>query len=914
MVLFRPGSGLTQATSTRSQDGSDCTSICQEWYTCATMLPRHTATFDDLGDEKELSRRLLEQRSTLRDQWVPEHGGRDWGNSHSDLIDCLVRRLLAIGAERSGEKVQGIAIIATGGYGQRVVAPYSDIDLTFLVDRDDDPSILRETFRLVMDVLLSGARVKVGYAYRHIDDIGAGGLDHHTQTALLDARFLCGDRALFERFDRLYPETLHVADFLFRKEFERAKVRARAGESPFVVEPDLKEGAGGLRDFQTALWMAQARFGRSGDALWRDLVRRRILTHDEMRLFRQAREHLYQLRNLLHIAAGERRDRLTMARQEDVASRLGYRGADDAPPVEAFMQRHYSAAATIARLSEKVVGRCLDAPLSLADSGLSSLRRMVVITDPKKVQQDSDWPLAALSFCQEYELELAPATVEAIEQAGIDFTAVEPGRRFLNLLESVGDVHRTLRRAEFSGVLRKILPELDRCRFLVPYDPAHAFTVGEHTLRVLGNLMRLRPDSTPEAGLEGYRYVFSTLESPATLYLAALLHDIGKQWPRTADGIRAPHEVTGAERVPDILARLGCPERMALRANQLVRQHLLLAEVSRLRDLSRPETVREVLDVVEDSDLLRMLYLLTWADTSAVGPGTWTTASARLLDELLQRCEAAYGLEDSVDPVSESRRLDALRDRLRRRLSDTESGGGADADAVRAHTEAMPIAYLLNTSPEDMALHMELVRVLESGESETGVVTDMRGGALERESEITVVAWDDPAPGLLAKITGVLYAFDIRLHAAQVFTRPGRAGRNLVIDTLRVDHRDRGLDRALRSELAEAFGRVLGRRETVGDLIARRRRPAALVGRTRQIRIQTTSDQFVLVDATFHADTGGVHALCRAITQSGWNIQAARLSAWSGRIRCAVYVEAPTGGAGDSEQRNVLEQSLMSAN
>ncbi|MFM7320557.1 MAG: HD domain-containing protein [Armatimonadota bacterium] len=878
------------------------------------MLPRHTATFDDLSDEKELSRRLLDHRAALRDQWTSDHGGREWGNVHSDLMDCLVRRLLGIAAERSGERTNGIAIIATGGYGQRVVAPYSDIDLTFLVDRDDDPGILREAFRLVMDVLLSGARVKVGYAYRHIDDIGIGGLDHHTQTALLDARFLCGDRALFERFDRLYPDTLHVADFLFRKEFERAKVRARAGESPFVVEPDLKEGAGGLRDFQTALWMAQARFGKSGDALWRDLVRRRILTHEEMRLFRQAREHLYRLRNLLHISAGERRDRLTMARQEDVALRLGYRAEDDRPAVEAFMERHYEAAATISRLAEKVVGRCLDAPLALEDSGLSSLRRHVVATDPAKVQADPAWPIRALAFCQEYELELASATIEAIEQSGVDFTAPEIGRHFISLLGKGGNVHKTLRRAEASGVLGRILPELDRCRRLVPYDPAHAFTVGEHTVRVLGNLMRLLPDATAEAGLEGYRYVFSTLESPDTLYLATLLHDIGKQWPRRLDGSRAPHEVTGAERAPEILQRLGCAERMSQRATFLVRHHLLLAEVSRLRDLSRPETVREVLDQVEDSDLLRMLYLLTWADTSAVGPGTWTTASARLLDELVQRCEAAYGSEESDDPATEARRLDALRDRLRRRLSDSESGPGADAEVVKAHTDAMPIAYLLNTTPEEMALHMDMVRTLESGEADQGVVTDMRGGALERETEITVVAWDDPAPGLLAKITGVLYAFDIRLHAAQVFTRVAKDGSPIVIDTLRVDHRDRGLDRSLRIDLAHALSQVLGRRETVGDLIARRRRPAALVGRSKQMRIQTTSDHFVLVDASFPADTGGVHALCRAITQSGWNIQAARLSAWSGRIRCAVYVEAGSGGAGTLADRETLEHSLLSAN
>lgn len=879
--------------------------------TIPKMFPRYGDVFRGIEIEKELAAKLVALRAELRAQWQPDNGGRLWGEAHSDLIDALVRRLLEIASQRSGEPTFGISVVATGGYGQRVLAPFSDIDLTFVVDRDDDPAVLREAFRLVMDVLLAGARIKVGYSYRHLSDLEKGGIDHQTQTALLDARFLCGDRQLFERFQQLWQDSIPVADFLFRKEVERQRVRSRFGDTPFVVEPDVKEGAGGLRDVHSALWMAQARFQKSGDALWRDLVRRRILRPEEMRQLRAGREHLWKTRHALHIVANERRDRLSIARQEALAELFGVNGDNCSPPVEKWMVGHYEHAAAVDRLGLKVMQRCLEAPLNLGSSGLASLRRAVVVTEPAMAAENPLWPLEAMRHCQEYDLELAPATIEAIEALDADFRTPEAGRMFVELLGDDGDIHRTFRRMERCGLLARMLPELANCIRLIPYDPAHGHTVGEHTLRAIANLSRLRPEAPPERSLEAYRYVFTTLDSPATLFLGLALHDIGKQWPLDRQGRRAPHEVTGADRVPEICARLGCSQTMIDRVTLLVRHHLLLAEVSRLRDLSRPETIGEVLTVVPDSDLLRMLYLLTWADTSAVGPGVWSSASARLLDELVQRCEARIGSEVQADPAQEIRKLDLLRDRLRRRFTETDNA--LDPEEVRRHTDGMPAAYLFNTGPDEMGLHLEMIRALAGAEDPLPMVGEFRGNAADRETEITMVAWDDPTPGLLAKVTGVLYAYDIRLHAAQVFTRTSTDSRPLVVDTLRVDHRDRGLDRPLQVELQTALSNVLSGRETVGDLIARRRRPAALIGAPRTMTLRNVDGQYVLVDIRLPSGTGSVHALCRAITLCGWNIQAARLSAWAGSVRCSLYISGPEGGAGSGADLERLDKALRAA-
>jgi [protein-PII] uridylyltransferase len=906
-----------------------------------------------LTEPKELAAWLTRERQALQDRWSSERGGRAWMHEHSSLLDAVVRRLFALSQERAAAEPNGnghhgdghkngsggVAILAVGGYGQRLLAPHSDLDITFLSERDDDPPVLRQMFRLVMDVLLSGAKMKVGYAYRTLADLVGDTLDHQTRTALLDARLITGDGGLFWRFQESFPATIAVADFLFRKEAERNRVRARNGDSPFVVEPNVKEGVGGVRDLQTAAWMARVRFGKSGEALWRDLVRRRVLTREDWEALSAARELLLTVRCGLHVLSGERRDILTAGRQEQIALTLGHPAVeeDGTPGVERFMRRYYEAAWVVQRLSDKVMARCLDAPLPIGhDTGLSSVRRAVSITDPVRVDADPLWPLTALEACQEYTLEMATPTDEAVERYLTEGRLGEPGSdthraagaRFVALLARPGDATATVRRMQRTGLLRALLPELDDCFALIPYDPSHTRTVGEHSLLVLDNLIHLRErtdDSDPELG--GYHTVLSTLLSPLPLLLSALLHDIGKQWPRLrASGDRAGHELTGAERIPEICARLGCSEAIAEQTEFLVRHHLLLARVSRLRDLALPSTIREVMRAVGDQERLRMLYLHTWADTSAVGPGVWTGMTARLLDELFARTDEALGMgeetpEEATGPEQEAR-LDNVRQRLQRQLvtADRYPGGTSPAtppppEVAEAHVSLMPTAYLLNTPPDTVALHLAMVgRLRESG----GVVVDMRpapgAGPNAAETELTVVTHD--APGLFAKITGALFACDVQLHSAQAFTRPDgdEGGPDIVIDTLAVDYRERPLGPEKKRAVDEALRLVLTGAETVEALVARKRRGAALSEppRARSVQVDDhTAPGFTLVDVETQDETGVAYRLASSFARQGWNIHAARVSTWGGNARCAFYLTDGAGHALDAATvRDRLAESL----
>jgi [protein-PII] uridylyltransferase len=908
------------------------------------------AELSELTDEKAIAAWLVRERQILIEHWTPEHGGRVWMHAYSGLLDTVVRRLFALSLQRTQpatpengmSQPHGIAILAVGGYGQRLCAPHSDLDLTFLSERDDDPPVLHQMFPLVMDVLLSGAKIKVGYAYRTLADIRAETLDHHTQTALLDARLVTGDAGLFQLFQNVYAENLQIADFLFRKEAERSKVRARWGNSAFIVEPNVKEGVGGLRGIQTAAWMARVRFGKGGDALWRDLLRRRVITKADLHTLSEARELLLSTRCALHLLSGERRDVLTARRQEEVAARLelGERASADLPVVETFMERYYHAVYNVQRISDKVMARCLDAPLPLGTgTGLSSVRRTVAITDPAQADADPLWPMIALQACQEHGLELALPTDESLERLVASWHIGSSGEnlpagfgpRFLELLIQPGNIGATLRRMERTTLLSALLPELDRCMALIPYDSSHSHTVGEHSIRVLENLIRLRDhvaDGDPALG--GYLSILQMLASPLPLFLAALLHDIGKQWTHLTTGERGPHEETGGERVRSLCLRLGCTENVAEQVEFLVRNHLLLARISRLRDLTQPSTLREVIRVIGgDRERLRMLYLLTWADTAAVGPGVWTDMSARLLDELFARTDEAlegswYGPETAAPetPQVGEARLDTVRERLHRQLTQDgkrygddpgRKAGDREDDAIRAHIQLMPAVYLLNTPPGTIALQVSLIeRLRESG----GVVVDMRTDAPgAAQTEMTVVTRD--APGLFSRITGALFACDVRLHRAQAFTRPfeDNGGDEIVIDTLTVDHRDRPLGPERRRIVEDALRQVLGEEKTVAQLLVQRRRGivaqnADVILRTLIVDDQTSSD-YTLVDIEAPDETGITYRLAALFSGFGWNIHAARVSTWGGNARCAFYLTDGSGGRLEADTVRARLQPLV---
>ena len=966
-----------------------------------------------LSGEKALAAAITNARVQLRARWTPQTSGRTWMHEHAALLDAALRRIFALARERSqeNEAIPEVAILATGGYGQKLLAPFSDLDLTFLTVRDDNSPFLHTLFQLTMDVLLSGAKIKIGYAYRTLRELsepgGLAALDHQTQTALLDARYIAGDAGLLASFDRLRDANLHVADFLFSKEAERARVRSASaaasmgyqskpsgasgrdfgahgrkeiGEhpvTPFVTSPNVKEGPGGLRDVQTAAWMARVRWGQKNDALWRDLVRRKILTKPDLKTLSQARDFLLTVRCALHISAGERRDLLTPPRQEEVARLLHFADIPDAqssgafvrPGVEAFMERYYQSAFDIDRLWSKIKTRCLDAPLPLGDDapGLSCVRNRVVVTDPDLANKNGLWPLRALAFCQTHDLELAPATGEWVETFRSDFkwstpeTRARAGREFLTLLGAPGNPAQTVRRMESVGLLGDVLPDLANCMELVPYDPTHAATVGEHSIRVLENLLFLRDVATPGGEDAPYYTMLREADDLPALFLAALLHDVGKKRPVNQSHAPAHHAEVGAEMAQNACAALGCDKAFTETVVFLVRNHLKLAEVSRLRDLSLPRTIEEVAQTVETPNRLRLLTLLTWADTQAVGPGIWNERASRLLLELFERTESvltdtARGETTAPSETETERdalRLNAVRTRLQRKLTsgpaspslpNVSSGGsggyprGMRSDGVawddlphelvREHIEVMPAAYLLSTPPETIALHLRLIAewqreqgaANDSNDSAEPLVSrpvlDMRVLPSETDrTALTIIVADDPEPGLLAKITGALLACDVRLHAAQVWTRTATDARGnthrIALDTLFVDYHERPLGPQVRQACADALWVVLTKQITVEELLRKRGKkvdPALPALRVIDVDDQISRD-YTFLDVEATDEKSALYRFAATFSQWHWDIHAARVSHWGNKARYALYLSSI--GRDSDQVKNALSVRVV---
>ena len=804
------------------------------------------------------------------------------------LVDAVLRRLFALAVERAGPVAgePALAIIATGGYGRRELAPFSDVDVTFVPALEDDPYLnvlIKDMFQMVMDVFLYGANLKVGYAYRLLGDLGR--LDHQTQTTLLDARLLCGDRALFTEFRSRFRAGLLTADFLFQKWAERQAVLAKhGGDQVYGVEPNVKEGAGGLRDIQNAEWMGEVRCHAGLSRLWPALVETGIVSADESARIKEARDFLLCARAALHIISGEARESLTAEKQESVAALLGYADTPDAPAVEVFMRDYFTETAAARRIARKVITRCLDSELPLG-LGLVSTRRVLSVADPVAAARDPALPLHVAELAQAYGL----AVSEELEEEIGRYQAAQPspadpplaGRVLARLLTAGRGVADALDRLELQGALAWLIPEFGPLMALIPYDAAHNYTVGAHSLRVVRNLEDFKAEGRSPEG----RRLMGEVAKPEALYLAGLIHDIGKQWP---DG---PHAETGAAAAAHICERLGWDSERRDKVVFLVRCHLLMAETSRLRDLTLPETTTEFIKQVPDMDSLNMLYLLTQADTAAVGAGVWTEVQGRFLSELYARAEAMLvapvASDDGGPPPASVPDLKRQRERIRKGLARRD----LPTDIVLEHTRNLPAQYLLNTPLEEMYLHIAMIGRLRETFAPS---VDFKHDFGADHTEVTICAYDDPKPGLLAKITGVLYAHDVNLHTAQVFTR--EASVRIAIDTLWVDYRGKPLSVGKRAELQDSLRRVLLGEVGIGELLQAHRKPLKEQTIYTATIDENASERFSLLEVSAPDETGVVYRLARAVSALSWNIHAARLSVWGSRARDAFYVTAPDGG------------------
>lgn len=868
-----------------SCDFSGEPSVGLEAYTALKTLsdPEQIAAFFLAEREKlndEIKAPLRDERGKAGLESAKAPSGVQMARRFSDLTDAVIGRLFELACERIGEAPAGVplCIVATGGYGRRELCPYSDIDITFIPLRDGEArtdQVVRYMFQALMDIGMNRVGLEVGYAYRLLED--CGNLDLLTISGLLDARLIVGSERLFIQFEDAFWSNFNATDFIFTKLEERSRALAKHGMVPYQVEPNLKEGPGGLRDFQTMVWLLQARHHLPaarvrGERVFHVLQQEMHLTEEDCKQLALAKEHLFQIRNALHALSGAERDVLVVTRQEEVAQALGY-GREPAS-TETFMAQTYTHLATMRRFASFTFRRVEHSRLILG-IGLDCKHRQIVPANEALIADDLDWILWIFELAQKYQLEIG----EALEPIIIELLRSKPEvpadrsirQVFTRLLSATGKVYPILQKMADLGVLGWLLPEFGMLMNLIPYDPAHEYTVGQHTLYVIKHIEALlEPHPAYEELFTEMRRLLLELPHPEWLMLAALLHDCGKAVPSV------PHSESGESIARAICKRLEWDEEATEAVCFLVRNHLLMAETSRLRDLDREQTIADFVRVVDDVDRLNMLYLLTYADTRAVGEGVWTPVKGHFLRTLwLRALDALYAREEVEDE-------ETVVARAQRALLRDTSFHTLPAELVQEHIQAMPTSYLLNQPVQRIAAHIEFVQRVRAGE----IVIAFEDEPTATYSELTVCTYDDPQPGLLSKIALALFCAGVTVHAAQVLTRV-TAGERIAIDTLWVDYRGRHLLPGKRKEVTELLKKVIR-----GEPLAL---PTAQQAKGMYVRgvSKNAEEEIVLIEIAGEEQIGALYWPSAALAHLGWNIQSARISAWQGEARAVFYVQIP---------------------
>ncbi len=823
---------------------------------------------------------LREGRAELFGEEARTAPCRELMERHSTLIDGLIAEIYRVSCEIADGKAardahSGLGIVATGGYGRKELSPFSDVDIAFIPSEEQDPWVeaaVHAAFQLVMDVFLSFREVHVGYSFRPLSEMPTWDLP--TKASLLDARHLCGDQRLTARLQEQLRWSLSPLDLMLEIQQLEEREERDADAVLYSVEPHLKDGNGSLRDLHRARWIYKLLLGVDENDLLRELEHRGLMSSSRIAEINAAAEWFWRARNWLHLTAGKRFDVLINNYQDKIASELGGISAQE------WLAQHYAHAETLGLFCAAAVRHALAGPVDLGgvqlENGYLYRRRIHARPDPgcavKLLHFSQRYNIpAALAELQDLEASRA-AALQVTERAGDEVWA------FLGILREGRQVAAALRALVRYGLMNRFIDQFSQVMRFAPPDPAHRFTVGEHSLRIVEHLEDLR------AGRDPSEQRFSELMAQCphfdVLCLAALIHDAGKL---ISDREHAELSVGISASVARRLKL--APEKKAL-LDFLVGQHLLLVRTARLHDLKTPAVIQGVAEKIPDVDALRHLYVFSYVDTHAVAQKNWTSLDDRDLEELFRKVQGhllGRSQEESAAEVVEGR-VSEIRHSIARSAEPQ-----SDA-AVRRHCEAMPASYILNTSLDEIALHIKLLASLET----EGVVLDLYNRPGDDYSELTVCAYDDPRPGMLAKITGVLYACDADIQKAQVFTT--RTDRPVALDTLWI--------RSSGTQVSEARGRriltllkdvLIGTRTLEKLLGGMGKHPPAGIPLDSVDLRNDISEEHTVVHVIAGDLQGLLYLMTRALSRAGLHIHSARVATWAGRAENNFYVTGLDG-------------------
>jgi len=811
------------------------------------------------------------------------------------IVDMVYRFTRAYGVHpESATDAEVMGIAAVGGYGRDTLAPYSDIDLLIIHPYKRTP--WAESIAEYMMYMLWDMGLKVGHATRSIDDcVRLARQDITIRTALLEARYVSGSRDLVNELKQRFWDEIAKgtgAEFVREKLAERDARHKRIGNSRYMVEPNLKDGKGGLRDLHTLYWIAKYVFRVEQPA---ELVDADLLTAQEYNAFKRAEAFLWDVRCHLHFIAGRGEERLTFDRQTVLAEKMGYTDQPGLPAVEAFMKNYFLVAKDVGGLTriicsglelrEQKQGPKLPKFLSAfgpnADSHGFILKngRLTVATN-NVFEKDPVNLLRLFHVADEKDVLIHPDALRLVTQSlhlvDDDLRANEEANRlFIDMLSSKRDPERILQRLNEAGLFGVFVPDFGRIVARMQFNMYHHYTVDEHLIRAVAELAALERGEREE-DIPGAKALMAKVANRKQLFFAVLLHDIAKGRPED-------HSEAGAEVALEIGPRFGFTKAESATIAWLVRCHLVMSMIAQKRDISDPKTIQDFAKFVQSPERLRLLYLLTIADIRAVGPGTWNAWKGQLLQSLYE--ETLGVLPGGTGRAGHEARMDAARQDLRANLRHWKED--AIERAVERHTDA----YWLGIDPETQVRQAHLLRDADAKRDagEPGFAYDAKTIADQGATEVTVIAAD--RTGLFAALTGAIAASGGNVMEAKIFT----TNDGLALDTFLIQGatglpiEDKGGLGRLKAAIQQA---ALGDPDDTPQVP----RPE-LKSRERVFEVETTvsfdhegSDTYTIIEVDSRDRAGLLHDIARSFSEQRLSVGSAHISTFGEAAVDVFYV------------------------
>ena len=845
---------------------------------------------------KLLKESLGDGNTVIAERFESDGDGQACMAGRSFLIDQLIRTIYDFAFERAyplsnptvGER---IAVAAVGGYGRAELAPYSDIDLLFLLNYKLSPHT--EQVIEYMLYMLWDLGLKVGHATRSVDEsLRMANDDQTIKTALLESRYVWGDNRIFAEFRHRFYEKIGAEnglDYVQAKLEERDTRHQKMGDTRYVLEPNIKEGKGGLRDLHTLYWIAKYLYRVEQVAA---LIDRKVFTAAEAAKFRRAHRFLRAVRCHMHFSAGRAEERLTFDLQQTVAHRMGFNDRGAAKGVERFMKYYYLIAKEIGDLTRifcaalesaherqpwvqiPFLSRTREFGEFVAKNGRLRARvEGVFAGDPVNI-------LRVFHVAQEHALDIHPETLRRITQnlRRIDDGVredPEANRLFIEMLTSAKDPAQTLKRLNEAGVFGRFVPDFGRVVAQMQYDMYHVYTVDEHTIHAIDLLHRIETGRLEEDHPLATRIVHQ-VQSRRALYVAVFLHDIAK-------GRGGDHSQLGAEVAERLGPRFGLTDEETETVAWLVRHHLIMSSVAQKRDIDDAKTIEDFVEVVQSPERLKLLLVLTVADMRATGPAVWNGWKAALLRDLYYRAEEAMSGDAATGGTTG--RVEKAHMGLRAALATK----GWSEDEIEAHLPRAYPGYWLSVDLDTQVRHADLIAKAER--DGIPLVIDHRIDRRRAITEVTIYAIDHP--GLFSRITGAIALSGGSIADAKVFTLTN--GKALDVFWIQdaegkaFDQKDRlkKLDKQIEASLA---GEILPRRELEGRESLPKRAMVFAVP-PRVLVDNTASATHSIVEVNGRDRPGLLYDVARTLTDLGLQISSAKISTFGERVVDVFYVK-----------------------